>query len=106
MLVLDADTQRIVGASNNQQNILGVSANAALGAPLADIARDIAKELSSLALEVSVVHEVLDTALHVGDAGFDITTHTHDGYQFIEFIPKKDPCKTDRDAGSMRYYRL
>jgi len=94
MLVLDAETQCIIGASDNLQDILGFPSNIALGARLADIDAEVAKELSLLALKAGVVQEVLDTAVKVGSVAFDITTHIHKGYQFVEFIPNNDPSAT------------
>ena len=94
MLVLDAETQCIIGASDNLQDILGFPSSIALGARLADIDAEVAKELSLLALKAGVVQEVLDTAVKVGSVAFDITTHIHKGYQFVEFIPNNDPSAT------------
>ena len=91
MLIIDLNTQRIIGASENLIHILGVSSNAVLGAPLAEIKADVAAELASLDVQVDHVQEVLDTVLFSGDAAFDITTHIHDGHQFVEFIPNQDP---------------
>lgn len=91
MLVLDTGTQRIIGGSDNLHDILGVSAKEVLGAQLADIHADLATELSTLALKAGVVQEVLDTVVQVDKAAYDTTTHIHNGYQFIEFVPNDDP---------------
>jgi len=94
MLVLDPDTQTVVGASDNLHDILGFPSSMALGAPLKDINADVAAELSTLALKAGVVQEVLDAVVQCGDVAFDITTHIHNGHQFVEFIPNNDPSAT------------
>lgn len=87
MIVLDPDTLVICGVSENIQSILGPQAAEVLGAPLSALDKDLADEVAALEENPDIIHEILDAEVTTGDRYYDLITHVHGGYRFIELIP-------------------
>ncbi|MFY0312100.1 ATP-binding protein [Leisingera sp. D0M16] len=91
LLVLDHRDGRVVGASENLQEILGKPAEALLGAGVEVLSEEIAEQLAELADSPRISHEVLDAQIEAGDAVYDVVTHAHAGRRFVEFIRNEAP---------------
>lgn len=91
LLVLDLQDGRIVGGSENLQEILGKPVDALLGAGVEVLSEEIAEQLAELADSPHISHEVLDAQIEAGSTVYDVVTHAHAGRRFIEFIRNEAP---------------
>lgn len=87
MLVLDPQSQTILGASENIKLISGFPAFALLGADLMHSFPEVARELENLDQADAVGQMVLDATVDVAGQAYELLTYVHAGHRFIEFIP-------------------
>ena len=91
LLVVDPRTGRILGASENASDFLGVPMRSLLEINLHALNADLAEQVAEALDDTQILHEVLDcTFVHDG-VSHDTVTHLHGGRRIIEFIPNNSP---------------
>lgn len=91
MLILDPKSLEIVAASENIDQFFGQSADTLIGQPMQAVNEQLQEELVDLIENANVQHDVLDTSFDLETGAYDLITHVHGGYRFIEFIPNNAP---------------
>ncbi len=87
LLVVDPDTQRIVGSSANAAVLLGVEPERLSSAMLEEIDVNLAAQISEVADGTHILHEAIDFQLEHAGVFYDTVTHFHAGRRLIEFVP-------------------
>lgn len=87
LLVLDPDTQRIVGMSANAALLLDVDSRQLATATLGEINPELANQVSEAEPGTHILHEALEYQIQHEGIYYDIVTHCHAGRRLIEFVP-------------------
>ncbi len=90
LIMLDARSQQIIGASENLARLMGIDAVSALGMPISAIDPGLAAELHALAQDATGTPEVFANRHEAAAGRYDLMTHVHNGEQILEFIPNSD----------------
>ncbi|SIT15412.1 Bacteriophytochrome (light-regulated signal transduction histidine kinase) [Roseivivax lentus] len=91
LIALDQDSYRVVAASENISDFLGVAPEAMMSMTLADLDPELHRELALLSNGPQLLHEVLDYIVTREGVSFDTVTHCHAGLRIIEFLPNNMP---------------
>ncbi|NNK15685.1 MAG: GAF domain-containing protein [Sulfitobacter sp.] len=95
LLVADPETGRIIGASANASEFLGIPMRSLLECNLHAINPDLAMQVSEALDDTQILHEVLDYTFTHNGITHDTVTHLHDGRRIIEFIPNNSPSPNE-----------
>lgn len=91
ILILDPVTFEIVGASENIEMFFNQTSAQLVSQSLEAIHKELLQELAALPEVANVQHDVLDTSFDLETGAYDLITHVHGGYRFVEFIPNNAP---------------
>lgn len=91
ILILDPERFDIVGASENIEMFFNQTSGQLIGQRLEAIHKELLGELAALPDAPNVQHDVLDTCFELDSGAYDLITHVHGGFRFVEFIPNNSP---------------
>ena len=95
LLVCDPQTGRIIGASENASEFLGIPMRSLLDCNLHAVDPDLALQVAGALGDTQILHEVLDCTFTHKGVMHDTVTHLHDGRRIIEFIPNRSPSPSE-----------
>ena len=87
LLVVDPQSERVVGASDSAPRLLGLDMALILDVPLSDIDPELARQSREAVAQTRILHEVLEYEVTRDGISHDTITHFHDGRRIIEFVP-------------------
>ncbi|WP_298837415.1 ATP-binding protein [uncultured Roseobacter sp.] len=90
LLVLDRETNRLIGGSPNTAAFLGTEIHGALGAPLSEFDADLADALMSCGQGDPASHIVLDEDARVDNTIYDTVVHFGARQSLLEFLPNSE----------------
>ncbi len=87
LLILDAESTTLVGASENAGPFFGTETQALLGQSLVAIKPDLAKELAEISDSTGGFHEGFETQVVYDGTSYDVVTHLLRRHRFLELVP-------------------
>ena len=87
LLVIDPKSLEIIGASENAAAFLGFTGDSLLNVPLRHIDDALTEQVTEIANDGQILHQILDFEIRKSDVSYDCIAHIHGNKVIVEFVP-------------------